>query len=130
PGNPSFREKASCEEGWTPGSSPGVTIPPPTQNDSGPLKDFDRSRGHTPCCEAAACACGRGGGRREPVLLGLRSPVSVRQHGATDGTGSDATARVHHAPRRRGGVAARGARPAIGKAADHRFLGPEHAFGR
>ena len=38
-------------------------------------------------------------------------------------------ARVHHAARRRGGVAARGARAAAGQAADHRVLGRGHAFG-
>src|SRR5262245_23223494 len=49
----------------------------------------------------------------------------VRRNGATDGTGSDATAGFHHAPRRRGGVsaalAARGARAAgRTRAADRR----------
>ena len=37
---------------------------------------------------------------------------------------------VHHASRRCGGVAVRGARAAAGKTADHRVLGRGHAFGR
>src|SRR5262249_56453363 len=52
----------------------------------------------------------------------------VRRDGATDGTGSDATAGFHHAPRRRGGgVAAGGARAAASEAADRRVHGLGHA---
>ena len=41
------------------------------------------------------------------------------------------TARIHiHTGRRGGGVAARGTRPAAGKATDHRVPGHDHAFGR
>src|SRR5262249_31890035 len=40
----------------------------------------------------------------------------------------DEAARLHHAALWRGWVAARGARAAAGKAANHRILGGEHAF--
>src|SRR5215831_12135736 len=39
------------------------------------------------------------------------------------------TTPVHHAARRRGRVAARGARAAASEASDHRFHWREHAFG-
>jgi ABC transporter substrate binding protein len=46
----------------------------------------------------------------------------------SDAIRSNKTARVRHAARRRGRMAALGARAAAGEAADHRLLGRSHAF--
>ena len=95
-----------------------LTRQPPFQNDSGPLKDDRPSDGDTPSCEIAAARAGRRGGRRDAIVLGfeitgIRSPAA----GATDGTGSNEAARVHHASRRRGSsswpLAARAQQPAM-----------------
>src|SRR5262249_9749933 len=64
----------------------------------------------------SSAAAGAEGSRRSYCEI----TGTVRRDGATDGTGSDATARIHHASRRRGGafasLAARGARAAAGDA--------------
>src|SRR5262249_5661013 len=56
--------------------------------------------------------------------------IASRRWRAPEPWDRNATTRFHHGPQRRGGVAARGTRAAVGEAADHRALGPDHAFRR
>jgi hypothetical protein len=93
----------------------------PTQNDSGPFKDLGRAPRHGRCC-------GRAGGAHSADMAD-RSRLSyceitgiVRRDGATDGTGPHPTAAIHRAPRRRGGLAARGPRALSRRAAGRTVL--------
>src|SRR5262249_42004766 len=66
-------------------------------------------------------------GRRPPPQLCYRPPAGAMI--PTAGGDANATTRVHHAHRRRGGVAARGTRAARVEAENDRIYGLDHASG-
>src|SRR5262249_19707324 len=67
-----FAARAECPLGLCISAACGSPAAPsciPTQNDSGPLKDFARPRGHTRCCGPACGVPERRDGRWEPAIL-------------------------------------------------------------
>src|SRR5262249_57245601 len=67
-----FAARAECPLGLCISAACGSPAAPsciPTQNDSGPLKDFARPRGHTRCCGPACGVPAGRDGRWEPAIL-------------------------------------------------------------